>query len=701
MVGPTEIGAGLSQCPIWGMDAQLQPRGRPQDDGSPAADSTRGCFKRFSTDFHSTWHGAPVGLAAGVPVQEIWSAMRQLTTKAFSANRPFPFGPRSSSDSIEPSLMTGPFEARSVDDSGPAPQAGRGFKARYVFALVLGVATASCGTAAVCDARTCATGCCNALGQCVPTSNQACGRARAACTQCFIGQSCNLGRCESILIPGSTGGGAVGGGMALGVAGGTAGGLAGGTAGGLAGGMAGGLAGGMAGGLAGGMAGGLAGGMAGGLAGGMAGGLAGGTAGGGTAQVMRVDVTAPITVNTTWTKAKEYVLKSIIHVDGAVLTIQPGTKVLGELGSALIVTGSGQLIAEGTATEPIVFTANYPVGMRGVGNNNWGGILMNGKAAINVPGGDNKAEGLVDEPRNRYGGGATPDNAHSCGRLKYVRIEFAGQPLFANEELNGLSLNACGTGTVVDSVQVHRSVDDGIEIFGGSVNVKHLVITGSDDDGVDWDQGWTGKAQFIIVQQLPGRGNHGFEADNNRAFQDAMPRSNPIIFNATLVGRAPDASDVGEGRSRGMVLRVGTAGSLNNLVVTNFNDWAMFVDGANSQARWADGSLAVRSSIFFKNPQAAWQNSAPGNLVDGGMLVDNFDEAMALQAPSLNNRQADPLLVSATTITAPVFKPLMSSPALTGGATPPSDGFFDTSATFVGAIGANDWTTGWTSYPEN
>ncbi|MBE2254442.1 MAG: hypothetical protein IAE78_33245 [Myxococcus sp.] len=426
-----------------------------------------------------------------------------------------------------------------------------------------------------------------------------------------------------------------------------------------------------------------------------------GNTGGGAATTTLVAVTEPITTATTWTKDKAYVLKNIVYVDGAVLTIQPGTRVLGERGSALVVTRSGQLLAEGTAADPIVFTANYPEGMRGVGNNNWGGVLLNGRAAINVTGGDNKAEGLADEPRNRYGGGATPDDAHSCGRLRYVRIEFAGQPLSANDELNGLTLNACGSGTVIDYLQVHRGIDDGVEVFGGSVDLKHLVITGSDDDGLDWDQGWRGRAQFVVVQQLPGRGNHGIEADNNRASQDATPRSSPSLYNVTLVGRAPDSSDPGEGRSRGVVLRVGTAGLLNNLVVTNFNDWAMFVDGANSQARWRDGSLAVKNSLFFKNPAAAWQNVAPANLADGGAAVDDFDEAQALLAPSLGNRQADPLLPSATVVTAPVFKPLADSPALVGGATPPNDGFFDVSATFVGAVGTTDWTVGWTAYPEN
>lgn len=427
-----------------------------------------------------------------------------------------------------------------------------------------------------------------------------------------------------------------------------------------------------------------------------------GPTGGGTAQqTTLVDVTEPITTATTWTKDKKYVLKSIIHVDGAVLTIEPGTTIAGDRGSALIVTRTGQLIAEGTAAAPIVFTANFPEGMRGVGNNNWGGLLLNGKAALNVTGGDNKAEGLADEPRNRYGGGATPDDAHSCGKLRYVRVEFAGQPLSANDELNGLTLNACGTGTVVDYVQIHRGIDDGIELFGGSVNLKHLVITGSDDDGLDWDQGWTGKAQFLVVQQLPGRGNHGIEADSNRASQDALPRSSPTLFNVTLVGRAPDSSDPGEGRSRGVVLRVGTAGLINNAIVTNFNDWAMFVDGSNSQARWTDGSLTVKNSIFFKNPMAAFQNVKPSNLTDGGVVADNFDEEMALLAPSLSNRQVDPLLAQATVVTSPVFKPLMDSPALTNGGTPPNDGFFDVTATFVGAVGTTDWTTGWTAYPEH
>src|SRR5437588_594351 len=82
---------------------------------------------------------------------------------------------------------------------------------------------------------------------------------------------------------------------------------------------------------------------------------------------------------------------------------------------------------------------------------------------------------------------AGTDDTYDCGTLKYVRVEFAGRPLSANNELNGITLNACGSATTIDFVQVHRGVDDGIELFGGTVNLKHLVITGSDDDGLDWD----------------------------------------------------------------------------------------------------------------------------------------------------------------------------------------------------------------------
>jgi hypothetical protein len=426
----------------------------------------------------------------------------------------------------------------------------------------------------------------------------------------------------------------------------------------------------------------------------------GGT-GGGTPAGQIIDVNADVTASTTWTKGNTYVLKKLTYVDNATLTIEAGTTVLGDKGSALIVTRSGRLEAVGTVTEPIVFSANFPSGTRGGGTGkNWGGIVLLGKAAINVPGGTNLMEGLAKEERNNYGGGATADNAHNCGTLKYVRIEFAGEPLDANNELNSLSLAGCGTGTTIDYVQVHRGIDDGVEVFGGSVNLKHIVASGSDDDGLDWDFGWTGKVQYLVVQQTAGFGNHGIEADSNKSDNTFTPRSNPTLYNVSLIGRKPDNVNGGEGTSRGFILRTGTAGKLSNFIVTNFTDFSMFVDGPSCAEQWTKGDLSVKNSIFFGNGTADF-TSVPSSPLNGVVPAPDLDEGMALQAAALSNRSVDPMLEDALNVTAPNFKPKTGSPALMGGATPPSDGFFDATATFVGAVGATDWTKGWTAYPAN
>jgi hypothetical protein len=312
--------------------------------------------------------------------------------------------------------------------------------------------------------------------------------------------------------------------------------------------------------------------------------------------------------------------------------------------------------------------------------------------------GENNAEGLADDPKNKYGG---TDDGYNCGTLRYVRVEFAGRPLSANNELNGVTFNACGSATTVDFLQVHRGVDDGVEIFGGTMNLKHVVITGSDDDGLDWDKGWRGKAQFVIAAQIPGRGNHGIEADNDGSNADLMPRSSPTLFNVTLVGRNPDTA-ASEGPSRGIILRAGTAGSLNSVLVMNFTDRGFIVDGNPSKNQWSMGALSVKNSVFFQNPTMGVTDYTAPLRADGGVADNMFNEPTELAAPSLNNRfDIDPKLANATSVTAPVFKPLSDSSVLMGGATPPSDGFFDATATFVGAIGADDWTAGWTAYPEN
>lgn len=419
--------------------------------------------------------------------------------------------------------------------------------------------------------------------------------------------------------------------------------------------------------------------------------------GGGGAQKEVVNVSADITADTTWTSDKVYVLKQLIYVTSGTLTVEAGTEVQGDQSSALIVSRGAKLVAEGTKSAPIVFTSSLAVGSRGTPQGDWGGLVFLGRAHINDTGGEGNAEGLADDPKNKYGGGATPDDTYDCGTLKYVRVEFAGRALMQDNELNGITFNACGSGTTVDYVQVHRGIDDGIEVFGGTVSLKHVVLTHNDDDGLDWDKGWNGNAQFVIVQQAAGYGNHGFEASNNSANGDAMPRAKPTIWNATLVGRNPDTVAT-EGKSRGIIFKEGTGALVSNIVVTNFTDKGLLVDGAATAAVWGT-DLKLQNSLFFENPGSLTNYVIPST--DGGVDLDVLDEPTALAVPALANRfDLDPKLTDAKNTTAPNFKPLSDSPLLSGGAAP-AGAFFDTSATFVGAIGTDDWTEGWTAYPAN
>ncbi len=406
-----------------------------------------------------------------------------------------------------------------------------------------------------------------------------------------------------------------------------------------------------------------------------------------------VDVPAgDISVDTHWTADKIYTLKGYVWVTGGTLTIDAGTTIKGDNGSALTITKDAKINAVGTVDKPIVFTSSQATPASG----DWGGLVLAGKAPINVTGGTNKIEGFADTFGERIVYGGT-DATHNCGMLKYARIEYAGFALSVDNELNGLTLTGCGSQTTIDYVQVHLGLDDGVEIFGGTVDVKHLVITQPDDDGLDWDLGWTGKAQFVIVQQRVGRGDKGFEADNNRNGGDLLPRSAPEIWNYSLIGSDGLATDP----QGGMHLRRGTAGKMNNGIVEFFPKFAADIDNAvpGSVAQFTAGALAIKNTYFVKATAATaiW----PTNFdVAGNPPADNdggLDEAAQLGGDVTNHMGVDPALTSPKNLTAPNWKPSAGSPVLTGCGTPPAG--FDQTATFCGAIGTVDWTTGWTRFP--
>ena len=402
-------------------------------------------------------------------------------------------------------------------------------------------------------------------------------------------------------------------------------------------------------------------------------------------------VAGEISASETWTSDQPVLLQDKVFVtSGAILTIDPGTTIQGDDGSALIIANGGQIAAIGTEDNPIVFTSSKPEGMRATGD--WAGLALLGGAPINLT-----ATGAIEgidaaDLRGQYGGS---DAAADCGTLKYVRVEFAGDELTVGNELNGLTVGACGSGTEIDFLQVHRGKDDGIEFFGGTVGIKHVVISGAADDSMDWDQGFQGKGQFVIIAQLDGIGDNGFEADNKNDanIEDAEPRSQPTLFNFTMVG--------GGGGTKGMTLREGTWGNMQNFIVADFGEFAIDVRDGSTVAgtNQTPPTLEVGNSVFFN----VGLNGNTYFPVEAGEGDDDlgFDEDNHFKNVAPNNIfDTDPEFANAAMFQ---FTPSGTGPAATVGATPPDDGFFDITATYRGAIdpAGPDWTANWTAYPEN
>lgn len=227
-----------------------------------------------------------------------------------------------------------------------------------------------------------------------------------------------------------------------------------------------------------------------------------------------------------------------------ILTIEAGVRIFASGGSDyLLVNRGSQLFAEGTATQPIIFTSRQNVEgtTTETSQGQWGGIVLAGRAPqancqLTAP---VTCTGTVEGTSAFYGGNTPTDNS---GRLRYVQIKFSGFEISPGNELQGLTMAGVGSGTTVDHIQVYNSSDDGIEIFGGNVNLRHIVINGADDDGLDTDTGWRGGAQFgIVTQRAPGSTSRsaGFEFSSAPASVPLAARyvSQPKIANWTLVGR--------------------------------------------------------------------------------------------------------------------------------------------------------------------
>ncbi len=390
----------------------------------------------------------------------------------------------------------------------------------------------------------------------------------------------------------------------------------------------------------------------------------------------------------TLTSDKIWTLKHKVHVRaGATLTIEPCTTIVGDKSTlgTLIIDPGAKIIAQGGQDEPIVFTSQAPVGDRQAGD--WGGVILLGRAPINVPGGKANVEGLNPTPETQYGGDLADDDS---GILKYVRIEFSGILLSQNNEVNGLTFGGVGSKTQIEYVQVRNTLDDCFEFFGGTVNAKHLVCTNNQDDGFDWDFGFSGKLQFVVLQQDPAfpDDTNGFEADNDAMSTTNKPISNPTIFNATMVGHDADKQQYG------WLARRSTQGSVHNAIFTGFEACIDIRDPATN----AD----LTNSICFGNKI---ENIAYAEVAGGmGTLADDdngLDEKAWFLDPLRKNAETDPQLVAPFEAKAPDFRPRVTISE--NAATPPDDGFFDPKANYIGAFAAGDtWMSGaWLSFTPN
>ena len=343
--------------------------------------------------------------------------------------------------------------------------------------------------------------------------------------------------------------------------------------------------------------------------------------------------------------------------NGATLTIEAGTRIYAANDATtpfLSIQRGGRINAVGTASAPIVLTTIKTV-TGGAARGDWGGLVLNGFASINICGAPNcTAEG--EGGSGTYGGSNDADNS---GVMKYVRVEYAGKILGTDNELNGFSFNGVGNGTVLEHLQAYKGSDDGFEFFGGTVDLKWAVSTGNSDDSFDWSHGWRGRGQFWVVQQDAATGDNGMECDNWETTYTVTPFSEPKVSNFTLVG-ADDGT-----ANHGIRLRHGTKGKLWNGLITGFAQGIRV--GSECDAYVTDGSLFVKNS-------ALWNN------------VTNYNNAGIIETD---------VAYGNTTTSASLTGYIGTE---TAGAVDPSavDSWFS-SVTFKGAVQASDdWTAGWT-----
>ena len=452
--------------------------------------------------------------------------------------------------------------------------------------------------------------------------------------------------------------------------------------------------------------------------------------GGGTTTGTTITLTGRINADTVLRKVNTYILKGLVYMVGNhTMTIEPGTVIKGSFSgsdvAALIITRGSKIVAQGTASEPIIFTSASPNPQSG----DWGGIILCGKAPINTSyngtAGLYQVEGGVDNSNGDGLAGSgdavapTPVSNDNSGTLSYVRIEFAGYAFQPDKEINSLTMAGVGSGTTIDHIQVVYAKDDAYEWFGGTVNCKFLIAFKTQDDDFDTDNGFSGKVQFGLIMRdsliADISNSEAFESDNNSSGTTATPKTSAIFSNITAIGPKATLANTGSSLFRSAThIRRNTAISIFNTIIMG---WPRGIEidattGSSTMLNIEDSSLRLRNITVTGCATNTRFTGTAGNTIMndadflgwysrpyyGNDILTNTSEANLIQPYNYSTPDPTP------------FGSGGSAAALrirTGGdfsdAKFTGDLFFDKTATFRGGIAPGggelaNWWKGWTKW---
>jgi hypothetical protein len=344
-------------------------------------------------------------------------------------------------------------------------------------------------------------------------------------------------------------------------------------------------------------------------------------------------ITGNITTTTTLTSDKEWTLRGYVYVkEGATLIIQAGTVIKSDIAEkgALCIERGAKIIAEGTATKPIIFTSGKVAGERSPGD--WGGIVILGKAKTNRSS-EPTIEGGIGRP---FGGNDDGDNS---GILKYVRIEYAGVAALPNSEINALTLGGVGSGTVIENVQTIYANDDAFEFFGGTVSPKNLYAFATADDDFDFDFGYTGTVTNGIAKRDPlfidnGDAGNGVECDNDGVGSLAQPFTHPKLIGMVLVG--PNNATALANHNLGLRFRRATQFTVKNSVIYGWMKGGLSLESNETAQAVKDGA-----SVFENNSVGAFNPTL--NFISKATTILTNDQLKTL-ALGKGNKEIDVII---------------------------------------------------------